>query len=118
MRSICEGLNRLVPFKNFRELRWYAGRRYSRDWDAGTLTISKKAFAETKALKFGVISGRRNPLEKGLKLKEFDVTEPEGDWPFRELVRCLMWLFSQTRPNIANTVRAVARYTNLPGEIH
>ena len=116
--QLCEDLNRLVSINNFGELRWYAGCRYSRDWDAGTLTISQQAFAENTVLKFGVSSGRRNPLEKGLKLKEFDATEPEGDWPFRELVGCLMWLVSQTHPDIANAVRAVARYTNSPREIH
>ena len=112
--QFCEDLNRLVPINNLGELRWYAGCRYSRDWDAGTLTISQQAFAENTAFKFGVSSGRRNPLEKGLKLEEFDATEPEGDWPFRELVGCLMWLANQTRPDIANAVRAVARYTNSP----
>ena len=29
-----------------------------------------------------VRSGRRNPLEKGLKLDEFGKSEPKGDWPF------------------------------------
>ena len=29
-----------------------------------------------------------------------------------------MWLANQTRPNFANAVRAVARYTNSPSEIH
>ena len=61
-----------------------------------------------------VSSGKRNPLEEGLKLDEFDKTEPEGDWPFRELVGCLMWLVNQTRPDIGTAVRAVARYTNSP----
>ena len=88
--QLFEDLNRLVPINNLGELRWYAGCQYSRDWDAGTLTISQQAFAENTALKFGVSSGRRNPLEKGLKLEEFDATEPEGGWPFREMVGCLM----------------------------
>ena len=69
-------------------------------------------------MKFGVSSGRRNPLEKGRKLEEFDATEPEGDWPFRELVGCLMWLANQTHSDIAKAVRAVARYTNLRREVH
>ena len=116
--QFCEDLNHLVPIDNLGELRWYAGCRYSRAWDAGTLTISQQAFAENTASKFGVSSGRRNPLEKGLKLEEFVATEPEGDWPFRELVGCLMWLANQTRPDIANAVRAVARYTNPPRVIH
>ena len=68
-----------MPINILGELRWYAGGRYSRYWDTGTLTISQQAFAENTALTFGVSSGRRNPLEKGLKLEEFDATEPEGD---------------------------------------
>ena len=65
-----------------------------------------------------VSSGKINPLEEGLKLDEFDKTEPEGDWPSRELVGCLMWLVNQTRPDIATAVRAVARYTNSPRKVH
>ena len=41
-----------------------------------------------------------------------------GDWPFRELVGCLMWLANHTRPDIANAVRVVARYANQPREVH
>ena len=55
-----------------------------------------------------VSADRTNPLKEGL--------QPTG--LFRELVGCLMWLDNQTRPDIANAVRAVARYTNSPREIH
>ena len=54
-----------------------------------------------------VSSSRTNPLEEGLKKKCL----------FRELEGCLMGLANQTRPNIANAVRVVARYTNSPREI-
>ena len=37
---------------------------------------------------------------------------------FRDLVGCLMWLANQTRPVIANAVRAVARYTNSPRNVY
>ena len=116
--QFCEDLNRLVPINNLGRLRWYAGCRFSRDWDAGTLTISQQAFAENTAARFNVNSGRNTPLSTGLKLEEFDENEPVGDWPFRELVGCLMWLANQTRPDIANAVRAVARYANKPREVH
>ena len=53
-----------------------------------------------------------------MKLEEFDINEPVGDWPFRELVGCLVWLANQTRPDITNAVRAVARYANQPREVH
>ena len=112
--KFCEDLNRLVPISNLGELRWYAGCRFSRDRDAGALTISQQAFAKNTAAKFDVSSGRNTPLSTGLKLEEFDKNESVGDWPFHELVGCLMWLANQTRPDIANAVRAVARYANQP----
>ena len=82
------------------------------------MTISQQAFAENTAARFDVSSGRNTPLSTGLKLEEFNENEPVGDWPFRELVGCLMWLANQTRPDIANAVRAVARYANQPRELH
>ena len=84
--KLCEDLNRLVPIKNLGELRWYAGCQYSKDWDAGTLTISQQAFAENTVLKFGVRSGRKNPLGKGgsqvHQLAQGDTLE-DGGWHFR-----------------------------------
>ena len=54
----------------------------------------------------------------GLKLEEFKKDEPEGDWPFCEVVGSLMWLANQTRPDISNAVRAVARYARAPKSVH
>ena len=47
-------------------------------------------------------------------LEEFDENEPDGVWPFRELVGILMWLANQTRPDISNAVRAAARFAHTP----
>ena len=38
--------------------------------------------------------------------------------PFRSLVGHLMWLASQTRPDILNAVRAVAGYSHAPKRLH
>ena len=46
--QFCKDLNHLVTVNNLDELRWHADDRYSRDWDAGTLTISHENFAETQ----------------------------------------------------------------------
>ena len=86
----CEDLNRLVPINNSGELRWYAGCRFWKEWDTGTSTISQQAFAENTAARFDASSGRNAPLSTDQKLEEFDKNEPVGDWPFRELVGCLM----------------------------
>ncbi|CAB1104027.1 unnamed protein product [Ectocarpus sp. CCAP 1310/34] len=44
--------------------------------------------------------------------------EEAGDVPFREVVGCLMWIACQTRPDISNAVRAVARHSHEPKLSH
>ena len=41
-----------------------------------------------------------------------------GYVPFREIVGCLMWIANQTRPDIVNAVRAIARFLHDPKEAH
>ena len=50
----------------------------------------------------------------GVKLEEFDARELDVHELFRSLVGPLMWLANQTRPDILNAVRAVARYSHWP----
>ena len=114
--QIFADLNSLVPINSRGEFRWYSGYCFSRDWDPGTLTIAQQAFAPKTAAKSDVRSTGKNPLWAGVKLEEFEKNEAVGDWMFRELVGCLMWLANQTRSDIANAVRAVARYTTRPRE--
>ena len=54
----------------------------------------------------------------GLKLEKFDADEPDVEEPFRSLVEQMMWLASQTRPDILNAVRAVSRYSYAPKRLH
>ena len=57
------------------------------------------------------------PLRVGVKLEEFDEDKGVENWPFRELVRSLMWLPISTPPDISNAVRAVAIYCTAPRAI-
>ena len=54
------------------------------------------------------------PLLVGKRLEEFQVDEAPGERPFRELIGCLVWSSTQTRPDISNTVGAVARCCAVP----
>ena len=78
------------------------------------LTISQMPFTEKTVNQFGVTAGMNTPLSTDVFLEEFDENEPDGMWPFRELVGTLMWLANQTRPDISNAVRAVARFAHIP----
>ncbi|CAB1117587.1 unnamed protein product [Ectocarpus sp. CCAP 1310/34] len=114
---IVRDLNTMVPVKNLGGLRWYSGCFYERDWDAGTLKISQQTYAEELGMEFGVEYGKEIPLPVRLKLSEFDQDEEVVSWPFRKLIRSLTWLATQTRPDIANAVSAVARYCASPKEV-
>ena len=115
---LCVDLNRTIPVKNLRELKWYEGCRYSRDRERGTLTTSQQRFAEELVEKLRVTSVQSVPLRVGVKLEEFDEDEEIESWPFCELVGGLLWLATSTRPDISNAVRSVARYYSTPKAIH
>ena len=44
--------------------------------------------------------------------------DPAVDASYREMVGSLMWIAKQTRPDIANAVRAVARFSHDPKEVN
>ena len=117
-KSRCEqfgrDLNQYVPITNLGELRLYVGYQFSRDFDSGTITISQQTVAENIMEKFDVTRSKETPMVVGLRLDDFDPTEPDVDEPFRSLLGHFMWLANQTRPDILNAVRAGARYSHAP----
>ena len=122
LKSSCDkfgvDLNRYVPIPNLGELRWYGGCRFSRDAVLGTVTMSQQAVAEKIVAKFGVTQNKETPMVVGLKLEQFNADETDVEEPLRSLVGHLMWLANQTRPDILNAVRAVARYSHSPKRLH
>ena len=84
----------------------------------GTVTMSQQAVAEKIVAKFGVTQNKETPMVVGLKLEQFNADEPDVEEPFRTLVGHFMWLANQTRPDILNAVRAVARYSHSPKRLH
>ena len=52
------------------------------------------------------------------KLYGFDVDQPTIGRIFRVLIGSLLWIALLSRPDIANAVRAVARYCSEPKMIH
>ena len=111
-------LGRLVPVKSLGELKWYSGCYYERDREAGSLTISQQTYTEELGEKYGVEWGDGIPIPTTWRLWDFDVDEPNVLFPFRELIGALLWIALLTRPDIANAVRAVARYCSAPKLIH
>ena len=106
---MCDEFNMIMHINNLGDLTWYGGCHYSRDKERGLLTISQQAFIQRLVEKYGHGSSTSISDSLGINLEDF-----EGDWSFREVVGSLMWLANQTRSDIANAVRAVARYCHAP----
>ena len=113
-----DDLDAYVPITNLGELRWHAGYRFERDRVAGTVKISQQASTEKIVVKFCVTRGKPTPMVVGLRLDEFDQEKTEVEEPFRSLAGHLMWLANQTRPDILNAVRAVARHSHSLKLVH
>ena len=116
--QFARDLNEYVPISNLGELRLYAGCHFSRDRVLGTIKFSQPVVAEKIVTKFGDIRNKETPMVVGVQLDYFNPDEPTVEEPFRSLVGHLMWLANQTRPDILNAVRAVARYSHAPKLVH
>ena len=68
--------------------------------------------------KFGITRIKETPTVVGLRLNDFYPIELDVYKPFRSLVGHLMWVANQTRPDILNAVRTMARYSHAPKVVH
>ena len=82
------------------------------------MEISQTQFMQSVLNRFGVSKSRPIPATPSLDLRHVSEEETVVDVPFREIVGSLMWIANQTRPDIANAVRAVARFSHDPKPIH
>ena len=100
------------------DMEMYTGIRFTRDSVSGNLTLSQKIFAENLVRKFGVTRSKAFPMAVGLRLASLDEDDQIDVTLFRSLIGHLMWLANQTRPDILNAVRSLARYCNAPTMRH
>ena len=121
-RSVSEevvaALNDVFPTKHLGEVAWYMGSEYRRDRTAGTLEISQTIFIRSVIDRFHVSRSSSIPAFPSVDLRAVSDEESAEGVPFREEVGSLMWVANQTRPDIANAVRAVARVSHDPKKTH
>ena len=115
--SLLASLNKKFPTNDLgEECTWYDGCGIERDVELGTIKFSQEAYVESLMKRFDVQSISDIHASPGADLGPRQDDEPGGDWPVREAIGSLVWLSTMTRPNITNTVRAVARYAHEPTE--
>ena len=94
------------------------GSEYRRDREKGTLEISQTQFIRNVVDCFGITKTSPIPAAPSLDLRYVSDEEPVVDANSREVVGSLMWIPNQTGPDISNAVRAIARFSHDPKEVH
>ena len=91
---------------------------FIRDREAGTIEISQESYIRSVLKIFNISRTSSIPASLANDIRSLKEDDGAGDVPFREVVGSLMWIASQTRPDISNAVRAVARHAHEPKRSH
>jgi len=103
-----------------REVKDFIGMKVMRNRMANTLTLSNPKHTATLLEAFGMDKAMPNktPMASGVKLtKKGEGLLPEGNRD-AELVGCLLYLSTTTRPDIAFAVGVLSRFMSCPEEDH
>ena len=80
--------------------------------------FAKESFTKSVLDKFNIFRTSSIPASLANDNRSLKEDEGAGDVPFREVVGSLMRIASQTRSDISNAVRAVARHSHEPKRSH
>ena len=109
--AVVRALNQRLPTKHLGEVKWYMGSEYKMGRAKGTLEISQTQFIRSGLNRFDVSKTSPIPATPSVDLRHVRDEETMMDVPLREIVGSLMWIANQTRPDITNGVRVIARFS-------
>ena len=107
-------------------LKWVVGLKVSRNRQQRTITLSQETYIGAILKKFGMDAANptNTPYNASVILskEQCPTTEKETEdasaFPYRGAVGSLMYAMVATRPDIAASVREVARFMQNPGQTH
>jgi hypothetical protein len=115
-------LKDLFDIRDLGPATYFLGMEILRDRSAGTLKLVQRRMTAELAAKYGLAAGRAKstPLAVGTKLypADDDSLLDTAQFPYSELVGSLLYLAVCTRPDIAQSVGALARYMAKPAHEH
>ena len=125
MDRFAAELGQKFKLKDMGDAGYYMGRHITRNRKARELKLDQYLYVESivkrfdvkKATKISAASGVPT-LSKADEPKNSEEKEEMREFPYREAMGALMWTATMTRPDIACTVRAVARFCENSGPAH
>ena len=108
------------------EIKWYLGFKVKHDRTAHTISINQRAYIETIASKFKVITAKpvATPMDPGAMLSNDQgpvsarQTLRMRHVPYAEAIGSMLCAAIISRPDIAFAVGTLAQFIQNPGEVH
>jgi hypothetical protein len=112
--------------KDLGEASLVLGIRIDRNRDAGTITISQRAYLERVLARYGMAecNPRPTPLPLGVELTKGQAPSTEvdrhfmKDKPYREVLGSVMYAQIATRPDLSYAVSTLSKFSSNPGKPH
>ncbi|CAM9857435.1 unnamed protein product, partial [Chrysoparadoxa australica] len=115
-------LGKHLTIKDLGEAKHFLGLRITRDLKKGTIKIDQGHYVKDCLTKFKMedCAAAETPAIPGQKLMS-NTGEPmlyKGDISYRTVVGALLWLSSNSRPDLASSIRMVSQHVISPGKEH
>jgi hypothetical protein len=102
------------------------GIRIERDREAGTITISQRAYLERVLARYGMLNcaSRPTPLPLGIELTKAQAPSTDAerhfmkDKPYREVLGSVMYTQIATRPDLSYAASTLSKFGSNPGKPH
>ena len=125
MGRFAAELGQNFKLKDMGDAEYYMGCHITRNRKARELKFDQHLYVESMVKRFDVKKATKIPAASGVPTlsKADEPRNPEKKeemrkFPYREAMGALMWTATMTRPDIACTVRAVARFCENLGPAH
>ena len=98
----------------------YVGLEITRHRESREIVVSQSAYIERKLLQFDMTDAipQPTPLDVHSVPRVNNNTGTRSNFPYREAIGSLVYLATQTRPDIAHAVSVLSRYSNNPSQAH
>jgi hypothetical protein len=102
---------------------YFLGIEICYDRSAGSLSLTQRGYAKRVLERFEFLDAKpvATPMDLNVKLTKPDEDELElgnPDFPFREILGCLMYLMVGTRPDLASAIGILGRFATCFGTDH
>lgn len=113
-----EALSHALPTNHPGNLTWYMDIEYKRDRENRFTELSQTRYIESVLERSDIGHSSSLPASTSMNLRSAAADKGVKDVPFREMLRYLVWIANQPRPDISSSSRAEARHLHNPKETH